>query len=397
MSAAILGYTVLALLITLVWLRRHVDLSRAKRTAAVLIPESDDRLPDPAPPVSVIVAARDEQVCIEACVTSLVKQDYPNLEVIVVNDRSRDKTGEILDRLQQEHPERLRVLTVTEPRPGWLGKPNAVQNGVNVAKGDYLVFTDADCVQVSDRTIAVAMRYALERRIDFLSIIPMVEPNCPTEALVQPVCVAVLMLWHPPEKVNDPNKPHAYANGAFMMFERQAYDRIGGHEPVRHAFCEDMLLARRAKNAGLNLHVIQNRGLYRSHMYHSFRETWRGWSRIFQGAMFRPAKVLIAAVVLFLFSLLPWLSVATALVGFTLDAGAWRWPLAAWTLAVVAQLSIMLRFYPLARAPAWRALTYFPAAILCFAYLLTAAVKMCGVGTTSWAGTTYNSVPRSNG
>jgi len=392
MSVIFYFWIALGLSITVVWLRRHGDISRAVHRASMLTPDLFLDAAPASPRVSVVVAARNEESNIERCIRSLVDQDYPDLQIIAVNDRSEDRTGAILAELQRSSPQRLNVVTVTETRPGWHGKVNAVHTGMASADGAYLVFTDADCVQRSNRSITVALRYAVEHDIEFLSVIPVVAPACIWEAIVQPVAAGVLMFWNPPERVNDPRRPEAYANGAFMLLERRAYERIGGHEAVRDALCEDMQLARIAKAAGVRLHVVQNRGLYETRMYETLRETWRGWSRILQGSLERPARVMLAAVVLSIISLGPWAS----LIGLGVAGGAagavgssWGVPLAVWTLAAGAQLSVMFRFYPLVSAPPRRALTYPLGALALLAILLDAWLKLLGLGATVWSGRSY--------
>jgi len=392
MSVIFWVWIALGLLIGIVWLRRHVDLSRARARASFLSPEMYESGAFAPPRVSVVVAARDEEADIERCIRTLLQQDYPNFEIVAVNDRSVDRTGPILEHLREEAPNRVRIVTIKECPAGWFGKVHAVHAGVAVAEGDYLLFTDADCEQLSDRTITVATCFAMENNIDLLSVTPTVSPACFWETIVQPAAAGVLMFWHPPDKVNNPAQPQAYANGAFMLFSRDAYRRIGGHEPVRHALCEDMQLARNAKAAGLRLHVIQNRGLYRTRMYETLGETWRGWSRIMQGSLQRPGRVLVAAVVLSIISITPWVSlIAVCADRAAMGAASAQWLVAggAWALAVAAQLSVMIRFYPLVGAPRWRAVTYPLGALALLAVLVNAFLKLLGMGTTNWSGTTY--------
>ena len=390
------AYTVwlaLGAVVTLVWLSRHRDVSRACRDAGTLSAWQGSQQLNPAPTVSIIVAAKDEEQSIERCVRTLLDQDYPNFELIVVNDRSVDRTGAILDDLQRKAGDRLRVLTIDALPDGWYGKMHTVHRAAAVAKGSMLLFTDADCWQLSNRTVSTAVRYAVENRIEFLSLLPNVVTSCAWESLIQPVCTAVLMVWHSPERVNDPSRRTAYANGAFMSIQRDAYDRIGGHESVRGILCEDMALARRAKAAGVGLHVIRNRDLYATRMYATLGETWRGWSRIFQGSLLSPHRVLGAMVLLLVFSIGPWISLIGAVVGAWgsgADAsGTWGWAMAIWGAAAVSQQSVTLRFYPLMGAARWRAMTYFVGALMSLGILTDALFRELGIGETTWQGTSY--------
>jgi chlorobactene glucosyltransferase len=376
----------LALPITMVWLSRHAAINEAKRLAGSLIATSDTSTAHATPSVSVIVAAKDEEAGIEQCVRSLLAQDYPDIEFIFIDDRSNDRTGQILDALAAEANGKLRVLHITDLPSGWRGKSHAVHQGVAVATGQYLLFTDADCDFESTDAVTHAVRYAIDQKIDFLSILPVVVPSCMTEAIVHPVCSAVLMIWNKMDRVNDPQHSAAYANGAFMLMTRETYDRIGGHEGVRAELVEDMQLARNTKAIGARLFVAQNDGLYTTRMYDSPSATWRGWSRIFQGGIGTPRRIVAAIVILFLFSLLPWISAATAAVVLLLsDASAyWKWVFAAWSAAAIAQQSVTLRLYPLMHAPPARALTYVAGAFVTGGILVDALLKSLGVGATTW-------------
>ena len=389
-------YTVwlaLGVVVTLVWLSRHRDVSRACRDGRVLSAGQAPESWEAGPAVSVIVAAKDEERSIERCVRTLLDQDYPNLELIVVNDRSADRTGAILDDLQRASGGRLRVMTIETLPDGWYGKTHAVHQAAAVARGSLLLFTDADCWQLSDRSVSAAVRYALDNDIELLSLLPHVEMSCAWESLIQPVCTAVLMVWHSPERVNDASSRTAYANGAFMLLRREALDRIGGHQSVRGILCEDMAIARRAKAAGVRLHVIRTRDLYATRMYGTLGETWRGWSRIFRGALVSATRIVGAMALLLVFSIGPWASLMGAgVVAWASDAdafGVWRWPLLIWGAAAAAQQSVTLRLYPLLGGPRWRAISYFLGALISLGILTDALFRVLGIGSTTWQGTSY--------
>ncbi len=381
---------VFGLAIAAVWLKRNLDISKALRQTNFLSPTSFPKPPDKMPRVSVIVAARDEEDGIDRCLRTLLDQDYPNFELIAVNDRSRDGTGAILEQLRVAAGDRMKVVTIETVRPGWYGKTNAMREGVTRADGDYLLFTDADCEQLSRVTISTAVQHMQEHGVEFLSVTPVMHSQCVWESIVQPACVGVLMFWHSPERVNDPTSATAYANGAFMLFERKAYDRMGGHGSAASAICEDMELARVAKRKGVRLRVVQNRELYQTKMYSSLRETWRGWTRIMQGSLQIPRRAIIAATILFIFSVLPWIMAAiTTAWAVTSSWPHGEWIAAAWLTAVAAQLSVMMRFYPLVQASRWLALTYPLGALFTTGILFHAAGKLLGFGATVWRGTAY--------
>ncbi len=397
MSTAHIVWLAFSALLTLIWLRRHGDITHAHTT----IPElgGDDPTPpeSDSPRVSIIIAAKDEESGVEECIRSLLAQKYDNLEIIVVNDRSEDRTGEILSALEREvrnsdtSTGRLRVKTITELPPGWFGKTHAVQCGADDATGDYLLFTDADCVFTSQNAVGVAVQYARKHKIDLLSVIPHVLVTCNAEAVIQPVASAVLMLWHHPHSVNDPDRKVAYANGAFMLFAKSAYERIGGHHSVKNFLCEDMHLARTIKTSNLRLFVTQNRDLYHTTMYHNLHQTCRGWTRIFQGGLHSKLRILLATLVLVVFSLGPWMLLVAAAIGAFRTGFAWPHNaiLVASAAAAAAQQSVTLRLYPVMRRPANQSWLYPIGAVLTTAILINAMLKSFGIGQTHWQGTTY--------
>ncbi|HUU85884.1 MAG TPA: glycosyltransferase family 2 protein [Phycisphaerae bacterium] len=394
MSGPFIAWLILLGLIAVVWLTRHAAISSARRREPVLSSRSYDGPPEQAPRISVLVAAKDEQENIESCVTTFCEQDYPDFEVIVIDDRSSDETPAILQRLHKRYNDRLRVLTVRRLRHGWFGKNNAMREGVSAATGQWLCFADADCRQTSPSTLSMAMREAQAGRDDFLSVLPVLETKTFWERLIQPVCAAIMVFWFRPERVNDPRSPAAYANGAFMLIKRRVYDAIGGHERVKTEVNEDMHLARITKQMGHHLRVIQNDDLYVTRMYATLGQTWRGWSRIFYGCLASFRRLLVAMSVLTAFSLVPWASLLISLIGWA-GAGpetvtAWRWLAVFSVVTVLLEQSVMFRFYRLARGePRW-SLAYLLAACICWGMLASAMLKRLGATSTTWRGTTYH-------
>ncbi len=393
MSIGFQVWFVLAGGIGLVWLIRLVTIGSVLRRRCVLKPDAFQGPPENAPRVSVLVAARDEEDNIETCVTTLLDQDYPDFELIVIDDRSRDRTPAILTRLQLQFGDRLRVITVRECLDGWFGKSHAMHVGVAESHGDWLLFTDADCRQTSRHTLSIAMQEANTHGSDFLSIIPMLETRTAWERILQPACSLVLIIRFLPERVNDPRKRIAYANGAFMLMTRRCYDAIGGHERVRARLNEDIELARLAKVGGMRLRVVENHGLYQTRMYPTLPASWRGWSRIFAGAFGSPARVLAACAVVFLVVLVPWVSLGVALIGRasgTADvASLWRPAVWTWLTVVILQQLVITRFYAgVGIARAW-SFTYILGMTAALGMLFNALFQVLGATTTTWRSSTY--------
>jgi len=391
-----LGVTAVALL---VWSSRHLQLSRARRLMPPLHPGMYDGQDGPLPAISMLVAAKDEEANIETCLRSLTRQKYPKLRIVSINDRSSDRTGEIIDRLAREDG-RLSAVHIRELRPGWFGKNNAMREGVSRADGEWLCFTDADCEYTSERALTVAMRFAQEKKADFLSVLPTHQTETFWERVIQPACSGILLIWFNPMKVNNPRCPTAYANGAFMLMRRSCYEAIGGHEPVKTELNEDIHMARLAKAAGQRLVVVSNEGLYTVRMYASLKQMWAGWSRIFYGCFGTLRRLLLSTVVITMFSLLPWITLLSAgLVVLLAPAPAVQWrvllPVAA--AACAAQLSIMLRFYALNHSNPCYGLFYPIGAAVGLGALINAIRRVGGREKVTWRGTTYRGAQVTSG
>ncbi len=373
-----------------VWILRIFVLAMAERILkplrANMYPDAGDELPS----VSMLVAAKEEEDNIEACIRSVAAQDYPNLQIVAVNDRSDDATGPILDRLAAEHP-RLTVRHVTQLREGWFGKNNAMREGVEAAEGEWLCFTDADCIQISPRSVRIAMRYALEKNADFLSVLPSHEAHSFWEKTVQPACSAVMILWFSPLIVNNPKRKTAYANGAFMLMKRSCYEAIGGHDRVRDQINEDMHMARIAKGEGQRLVVVGNHDLYSVRMYGTLSQIWRGWTRIFCGSFTSLKRLWVAAGFVAFFTFLPWLSFIFAAIADGLTAERADIESLKYTSlgACAAQLATMSLFYAISRVGFLYGLTYPIGALLSMGTLLNAIRCASGFGAIKWRGTTY--------
>ena len=298
------GLTILAWAIACVWISFVIVFANACRKRSSLRPMIDSPELWELPKLSVIVAARNESACIETCIQSLLRQDYPDLEVVAVNDRSTDDTGEILDRLAIEFADRLRVIHVSSLPSGWFGKPHALDLGMNSATGSMVCFTDADCEFLAPAALRTSIVEMLRRNIDLFSIAAKYTMNSLRECLAVPCCAEALLIWLRPERVSDPRWPDAFANGAFIMVRRAPFESIGGWGSVRTKISEDLELARVAKRSGLRLGVAQGEGFYQTGSYGTLRESWNGWSRIFKGAL-TPTQLMMTLVRMFVMFVLP--------------------------------------------------------------------------------------------
>jgi chlorobactene glucosyltransferase len=238
------------------------------------------RDPGPQPFVSILVPARDEERSIEACIRSLLAQEWLDFEVIAIDDRSSDGTPEILARLAAEDP-RLRVVR-GEPLPeGWIGKPWALYQGMRHARGEWLLFTDADS-QHASRGVASALYFARASSSDALSIATQQQLGSFWERAILPsVLGLVLLACGTLGEVNDPARPrNALANGQYLLVERGAYEALGGHAALHAEIAEDLAFARNLKADGrFRLLLAAGESLASVRMYRSFGEIWRGFSK----------------------------------------------------------------------------------------------------------------------
>ena len=376
------------------WIAVMVVFVRARRKWSSLRPMSTRLELAPQPPVprlSVIVAARNEEDCIETCIRSLFRQDYPDFEVVAVNDRSTDDTAAILDRLALEFAGRLRVVHIWALPKGWFGKPHALGLGLQRATGSLVCFTDADCEFQSPATLRTTVAELTRRELDFFSVAARYSMTSLRERVVVPCCSEGLLLWLHPERMDDPRTPDAFANGAFILVRRAPFEQIGGWGAVRTKISEDLELARLAKRSGLRVGMSQGEGLYQTGSYRSTGESWNGWSRIFKGTL-TPAQLAITLARMLLMFVLP---LAATLWGVSdaLCTGSAEWLMrgAGLGFAVAFGLRTVLdvTMFRLVGAPIWAA----PLAPLGRFFVMAAATRAllshAGLVQTHWRGATF--------
>lgn len=233
-----------------------------------------------APPVSIVVPARNEERSIERCVRSLLAQTAEDFEVIVVDDRSSDRTREILDRLARADS-RLRVVAGSALPAGWIGKPWALHAGAAVARGSWLLFTDADSVH-APYSVTSSLAFARAQHIDALTTITHQELGTFAERAILPSILGLVFFSQGNfSQLNDPAQTRrALANGQYIFISRRAYDGLGGHAALREHIVEDIELARRCKADGrYRLMMAAGEDLASVRMYHSFAEIWNGFTK----------------------------------------------------------------------------------------------------------------------
>lgn len=372
---SVLGWAMLALLLVIAGLGLDVwlGLRRLERLASAA-----PRGGSGAPLVSIVVAAKDEARSIEAAAGSLLAQHYPRLEIIAVDDRSRDATGAILDRLAQGDS-RLRVVHVRELPSGWLGKNHALSVGAAAAEGEWLLFTDADVMMEPD-ALARAVGLAEQRGLDHLAVMPEIRmPGLLLQAFsVGFLCwgLAVLRPW----KARDGRSWRFVGIGAFNLVRAAAYARAGGHTPIRLRPDDDLKLGKLLKRSGARGDFLLGRGQISVEWYHSVGELINGLMKNSFSVVEYRTLAMLAGIPLYLIGGLG------PLAALLLGSGPVRLLGAA---AVLVQLGVLL-LGAAETGTRRRAVLLYPVVSLLFAWIiLRALVLNLSQGGIVWRGTFY--------
>jgi chlorobactene glucosyltransferase len=260
-----------------------------------------------APLLSVLVPARNEENNIERCLRSLFAQDYPQLHIVVVDDASTDQTPVILERLAKED-KRLEVLQGRPLPKGWTGKNNALVHGLSKVKGEFVLFLDADVV-LQPGAISAAFAAMRQYNAAFLTLWPRQEVKTFWEKAVQPVIVAMNIALSTLQRLYMPPFPEALsAWGPFILVERSAYEKIGGHEAIAGEIAEDYVLYLNFRKAGFRTVMLDGTAFVSVRMYDSLGGIWEGWSKnLFPGLLRSYVLTLLAATGIFFFTVSPFI------------------------------------------------------------------------------------------
>ena len=292
-----------------------------------------------APLVSVLIPARNEadRVLVES-IASILAQDYGRFEVIAVNDRSTDATGAILMSLAAADT-RLRVIEGAEPPRGWLGKPFAMQQALDHARGEWILATDADMI-FDPTALRTALANALEREADAVTFVPHFEAGSFWERVMIPTWAWVFLMFTVFYRINNPKSAGAAGIGGFFLMRRAILDRIGNYELLRDEVLEDVRLAEMIKRAGGKLLVAHAPKLVRTRMYRNFSEMWecctKNW---FAGMKFSLPLAMWAIFSMYLIAVVPALIAIASMIGIAAGAAD------LWRLFIPAALSWLLQVF----------------------------------------------------
>ena len=362
----------IAFIVALYWLISVVQWLRYVKTIPLF--EVTDCFKDEAiyPTLSVILPACNEEECIEQAVRQLITQDYPNLEVIVVNDRSTDNTGVILEKLLVQFPQ-LKVVTIDVLPSNWLGKNHAIDQGVRHATGEWLLLTDAD-VMFSPRSLKKTVSYALKHSLDHLTIVP--------DVYYGGVFYRAFLAYFAHTFFSLAMVTHKVGLGAFNLVKTSVYQEIGGYATIALYPLDDMSFGKRVVEQGYKQGLgCSGTGFIKVKWYESFFDLLKG----FEKNQFSSMKYRVSAVIgLCIYSLV------TNIYPF---AGLFFGPLWARVLCGISVLSLFVAYNHLAKIMGISR-SYFLlhplSALLFLGAMLNSMVKTINRGGIEWRGTFYS-------
>lgn len=348
--------------------------------------------PTSAPKVSVCIPARNEETNIRRCVEAALRQDYPDFEVIVLDDRSTDSTLTLLKEIASRDS-RLLPISGSDLPEGWAGKPHALYQASALAKGEWLCFVDADTFLAPNALSAVYAK-AIKTQADLFTVMTKQILGSFWERTVMPLVMTALSVGFSPRKVNDPSRRDAVANGQFIFIKRSIYDLVGGHEKIKDQIVEDKALSENVKWNGHRLVVANGMQLISTRMYTSLETMWEGWTKnIYLGLRDHPSMLLLGAFGATLALLAALFLPVWPLLGVTwyLREGGWM------ALLVVIEALFVWGYLIFIRArvaqemeiPRWYAFTTPLGAGVFAAMMLTSAWKVISGQGVTWRGRKY--------
>jgi glycosyltransferase involved in cell wall biosynthesis len=321
------------IILALVWLDRLRDAFHGHEIADIATPEWDRR--DALPKLSIIVPARNEGPHVEAALRSMLALDYPNFDVIAINDRSTDNTGEVMARIAADNAENhvhpavpaglpddtpaatwtkavLKILHIAELPAGWLGKPHAMYVGAQHATGDWLLFTDAD-VRFRPDAMRRAITYAEAVHADHLVVFPSHELHSVGERMGFAAFSMMFVFGHRPWRVHDPKAKDFLGFGPFNLIRRTVYQQIGTAEKLRMEVIEDMKLGKLVKLNGFSQRVAYGPALVPWRWFHGTFGIVRNLKKnLFAGMNYRYEKALGGSVLLAFLTVMPYVGLLFA-------------------------------------------------------------------------------------
>jgi chlorobactene glucosyltransferase len=365
----------------LAWVGMWAGLLLARSRMKRLETDPTPPLPDPPPTVTVIVPAKDEAADIADCINRIRQLDYPDLQILAVNDRSTDDTGAILDKLAHDEP-RLRVIHIAELPDGWLGKCHALHVAQQQTTSEWILFVDSDVV-VQPNALTAVLALATTRKFDAVSILTRLRADTAWEKIILPPAALSWGVMFGISLTNDDGQTRrAAANGQFLLVRASAYRAAGGHQAVRQCIVEDVELMRALKHAGSRVRLYTGFHLARTRMQTNLHQIFHGWARIYSGTARRRPWPMVGGIVFVLLAVLsaiPMLILSIALGD-------------EWGIAVAGAHLLIMHLYMLytyRRAGVGMGWSFLlPIAGVMLIGMMGFAIRRCFGGTLVWRGTT---------
>lgn len=264
------------------------------------------------PMVSIIVPARNEERYIRKCVDSLVKQDYHDFEIILVNDESSDKTLEIMNEYQNSYST-IKVLNVNRPDADWTGKNWACYQGYLNSKGDLLLFTDADSYH-SENTLSLVVQNIKHYRLDAITVMPRLLCNDFFTKVTLPLLTIFMHTRFSPLKVNDAKSKLGYFFGSYFLIKRDTYEKVGSHASVKHEIIEDGALGKKVKEGNFKMRMVRGESYVQTIWARNASELSKAIDRlVIPMFMENRLKLSLLSIVLFFLLIFPFLIVSLSL------------------------------------------------------------------------------------
>ena len=338
------------------WMR--VCFSKAMRTTAKFICDKDTSPtafnalvgPDDAPPrypgdpnpwpkVTIIAPGRNEGHILRRTLGSLCELDYPDYQVIFVDDQSTDNSSTVCRELMGRYPH-LRVIHHHQPPPtGWGGKVWAIQQAVGLIDGDLVLFTDSD-IWHHPQSLQKMVQLQQHRNIDMLSLLPRMETGGLLEQSVMLMAQHALLTLAPLYRSNDPKTPTPLTGGAYMLFRAHAYKSMGGHESIHKQLVEDLALGTQSRAKGLTVFTVCTRELLSGRMYEGLVDTFLGLKKnAYAGLRSSPIIALFTTLIMLLAGVFVPLYFILAVIAFSFH------PALPWALAIILALAVNAIFF----------------------------------------------------
>ena len=370
-----------AWLLALPWALKLIEAARGLPQVPNLLQPEFDHTPANDPSLTVIIPARNEAAALRQCVASVIAQDYPNLRILAVDDRSTDATGAIMDEFAAAHPDRMRVLHITELPPDWLGKTHAMalaaRTSIAEHSPDYLLFTDGDIVfapSILRRSLACAEAL----RADHFITLPTTLTRTPGESMLLAFLQTLSLFAVRPWRTGTRDEKDALGVGAFNLIRTSAYLQLGGFETMRAEILEDLTLGRRIRKAALRQRVAYAPGAVTVHWAPGLVGVLHGMTKnLFAVFRFRPALLLAGAFGMAIFCIAPWLLLASPATWF---------PAAVFLVSLAGLYALVGRRSLI--SPLWFLGEPVAAALLIYSMFRSMVVTLRDGGVT-WRGTFY--------